>query len=60
MCAQMDKEPIFLSLECADFFDGFFFNFEMSLELSPDSANAIKMLYKLKRNEVRFGILFAV
>jgi hypothetical protein len=60
MCAQMNKESIFLSLECADFFDGFFFNFEMPLELNPDNSNAIEMLDKLKKKEVSFGILFAV
>jgi hypothetical protein len=59
MCAQMDKEPIFLPLEWVDFFDGFLFDFEISLELNPDNTNALKMLDKLKKREMHFGILFA-
>ncbi len=60
MCAQMDKEPVFLSLECADFFDGFFFDFEMPLELNQDNTNAMEIRDKPKKKEVHFGILFAV
>lgn len=58
MCAQMNKESIFLSLECTDFFDGFFFHIEISLELNPDNANAMKMLEKLKKKEVHFWYNF--
>jgi hypothetical protein len=59
MCAQMNKESIFLSFECTDFSDGFFFKYEMLLELNPDNDNVMKVLYKLKKKEVRFGIFFA-
>ena len=58
MCAQLNKESIFLFHEGTDFFNGFFFNFEMSLELNPDNANAIEMLEKLKKKEVHFWYAF--
>jgi hypothetical protein len=31
----------------------------MSLELNPDNTNTMEMLGKLKKREMRFGILFA-
>ncbi len=59
ICAQMNKESLFLSFESADFIDGFFFDFGMSVELNLDNANAMETLDKLKKKEVSFGILFA-
>jgi len=56
----MNKEPAFLSLECGDFLIGFFFDFEMPLELNPDNTNSMEIRDKLKKKEGHFGILFAV
>ena len=60
MCARVNKEPVFLSLECGDFLIGFFFDFEMPLELNPDNTNSMEIRDKLKKKEGHFGILFAV